>query len=65
MENQREVVVVDIKMPFWSMVMFMVKWAVASVPALVVLAILLSFAMALMTGLFGGLGHIFDGVGRM
>ena len=38
-EPQR-VVVTDIRMPFWSMVTFMIKWAVASVPALVVLTAL-------------------------
>ena len=65
MQNEREVVVVDIRMPFWSMVIFMVKWAVASIPALVVLAILLSIVMGLVTGLFGGLGHIFGGMGRV
>lgn len=31
------VVVTDIRMPFWSMVTFMVKWAVASIPAFIVL----------------------------
>jgi hypothetical protein len=39
MERQ-EVVVVDIKMPFTSMVGFMVKWAIASIPALIILFVL-------------------------
>lgn len=30
----------DIKMPFGSMVVFMVKWAIASIPALIILMIL-------------------------
>lgn len=34
------VVVADVRMPFWSMVWFMVKWALASIPAVVVLALL-------------------------
>lgn len=41
MENlteTREVTVVDIKMPFWSMVTFMVKWVIASIPAFIILA---------------------------
>lgn len=33
------VTVTDIDMPFWSMVKFMVKWSVASVPALLILVI--------------------------
>lgn len=39
MENaNQEVTVVDIKMPFWSMVTFMVKWVIASIPAFIILA---------------------------
>ena len=38
--ESRRVVVVDIRMPFWSMVSFMVKWAVASIPAFMVLTAL-------------------------
>ena len=40
-----EVVVKDVDMPFVSMVRFMVKWAVASIPAtLIILAIVLTIA---------------------
>jgi len=35
-----EVTVVDIKMPFGSMVAFMVKWALASIPAFLILLLL-------------------------
>ena len=31
-ESRRSVVVADIKMPFWSMLVFMVKWTVAAIP---------------------------------
>jgi hypothetical protein len=34
-----EVVVTDIRMPFGSMVVFMVKWAVAAIPAFVILVL--------------------------
>ncbi len=41
MEKPRDGVrVVDIDMPFWSMVKFMVKWAIASIPALVLLMVI-------------------------
>lgn len=53
MEKQ-EVVVVDIKMPFWSMVGFMVKWAIASIPAIVILVVLFSMSVALFGGFFAG-----------
>jgi hypothetical protein len=41
------VTVVDITMPFNSMVLFMVKWAVASIPALTILLILGVFLLGL------------------
>ena len=43
----REVVVTDIRMPFISMVFFMVKWAIASIPALIILSII--FGLVTMT----------------
>ncbi len=36
----RAVRIVDVRMPFWSMVIFMVKWAIASIPALLILFVL-------------------------
>lgn len=35
--DQDQVTIVDIRMPFGSMVTFMVKWAIASVPAIMIL----------------------------
>ena len=43
---------VDVSVPFWSMVLFMVKWAIASIPALLIL-IVLGVAFS---GLLGGIG---------
>lgn len=31
-QEPQQVVVVDVKVPFWSMVFLMVKWALASIP---------------------------------
>ena len=47
--------IVDIEMPFASMVAFMVKWVIASIPALIILVIL----GALAVGLLGGLSKAF------
>lgn len=59
MANQNnEVTVVDIRMPFLSMVVFMVKWAIASIPAIIILAVL----GMLLVGVFGGVMH--GGMGR-
>lgn len=38
-DQQGEVTIVDIKMRFGSMVFFMVKWAIAAIPALIILGI--------------------------
>ncbi|MFW2373348.1 MAG: hypothetical protein ACN4GM_09530 [Gammaproteobacteria bacterium] len=46
--------IVDIKMPFWSMVVFMVKAALASIPALIILTII----FAILSGILGGLGNL-------
>ncbi len=41
----QSVVVTDIRMPFWSMVLFMIKWSVASIPAIIILAFLAGLIM--------------------
>ena len=40
MSDAREVVVVDVKIPFWSMVVLLVKWAIAAIPAFIILVML-------------------------
>jgi len=35
--NNNQVVVTDFQMPFMSMVTFMVKWAIAAIPAILIL----------------------------
>lgn len=45
------VVIIDIQMPFSSMVSFMVKWVIATIPAFIILLILAFGFMSL----FGGL----------
>ncbi len=54
-ENVSHVVVTDIKMPFGSMVSFMVKWAIASIPAFIILAILIATVGSFLAGLFVGI----------
>lgn len=50
-EMKSQVVITDIKMPFMSMVTFMVKWAIAAIPAMIILAILAS----ILVGVVGGI----------
>ena len=49
------VVVTDIKMPFGSMVVFMVKWAVATIPAIIILTVIGSITFGILNAIFGGI----------
>lgn len=60
-EAGQRVVVTNVQMPFWSMVVFMVKWVIASIPAFIILALLGFVATLLFAGVFGGLGEILGG----
>jgi hypothetical protein len=48
-----EVVVTDIRMSFSSMVVFMVKWAIATIPAIIILTAVGSITWGLLMALFG------------
>ena len=52
-----EVVVTDIKMSFLSMVVFMVKWAIATIPAIIILTAVGSITWGILMALFGGFHH--------
>lgn len=55
-DNVQEVVVTDIEIPFVSMVVLLVKWALAAIPAMIIL-ISIGVAISLVLGaLFGGTG---------
>ncbi len=54
--EETKIIVADIKMPFISMVIFMVKWAIAAIPAIIILFIL----GAILSGIFG---RLFLGIG--
>lgn len=47
--------VVDVDMPFWSMVTFMVKFAMASIPALIIITVYAVFAMAILAAIGYGM----------
>lgn len=56
METQRTevvVVVVDVKIPFWSMVTLMVKSTIAAIPAIIILLILGAMLFGLVSGILG------------
>jgi len=49
----QRVVVTDINMSFGSMVEFMVKWAIASIPALIILCAIVFGVMVVLAGIAG------------
>lgn len=44
-----QVLITDIEMPFMSMVTFMVKWAVAAIPAIIILFIIAGISYGALT----------------
>lgn len=63
-EDSRQVVVTDIKIPFLSMVVLLVKWALAAIPAVLILTALAALASAALGALFGGAFDWRWGMGR-
>ena len=49
-----EVVVTNIKMPFGSMIVFMVKLAIATIPAMIILSAVGTITFALVNFFLGG-----------
>lgn len=50
-----EVTVVDVQMPFGSMVVFILKWTLAAIPAMICLGIIAAIFVAVFGGIFGGI----------
>lgn len=51
----QKVVVTDINMTFGSMVVFMIKWALAAIPAIIILSLILGIVSAILGGLAGSI----------
>lgn len=56
--TENRVVVADISMPFLSMMIFMIKWVIASIPAFIILSILGGIVTAILGAIMGGMGHV-------
>ncbi len=54
----QHVVITDVKIPFLSMVVLLVKVAVASIPAFVILSAIGALVSALFGVFLGGMGHM-------
>lgn len=57
-DNSNSVKVKDFDMPFGSMVYFMIKWVLASIPAFLIIVILLGIVSVVVGGMFGGALHM-------
>jgi len=55
MDEAKGITVTDIKMPFGSMVIFMIKWAIASIPAAIILFLIGAVFIGVLGGIFGGM----------
>lgn len=63
-KNCREVIVTDVRMPFLSMVVFMIKWAVAAIPALIIIFILFGIMSMILSGFTAGfMGSMYHHMG--
>ena len=60
-DDRNQVVVTDIRIPFFSLMMLTIKWVLASIPAFIILWFISMIAMMLFWGLVGSL----EGVGGM
>ena len=58
-EPAQRVHIVDFHMPFASMVSFMVKWVIATIPAIVILVFLLYVLFGLLSVMFGTINPFF------
>jgi len=52
-DDKREVIVTDVQIPFWSMVVLMVKWAIAAIPAVIILIVIGMVASMIISAIFG------------
>ena len=52
-KNKNAVIVTEIQMPFGSMIVFMIKWVLASIPAMIILFLIFFIGTAVFAGIFG------------
>ena len=54
-------VITDIRIPFWRLVVIFVKWAIAAIPATIIVVVLYGLVLAVLGGLLGLLGWSMGG----
>ena len=53
-DKTQEVTVTDIKIPFLSMVVLLVKWTLAAIPAMIILFVIAAILSMALNTFFGG-----------
>jgi hypothetical protein len=62
MTNGSNIVTIrDIDVPFWRIVLILVKWSIAAIPAMIILTLLVSLLGVLMAEVLGLFGLEFSG----
>ena len=56
-KTMNDVVIKDIQMPFMSMVTFMVKWAFAAIPAIIIITVIIAFIMMISGAVLTDFGY--------
>ncbi|MFO7610570.1 MAG: hypothetical protein R6X35_15515 [Candidatus Krumholzibacteriia bacterium] len=56
--NVTRVIVQDVRMSFGSMVVFMIKWTIASIPAMLILGLIGGMIAVIFGGFFAGLAAL-------
>ena len=56
-DEKREVVVTDVRVHFWSMVLLLVEWALAAIPAVIILYIVVTGISMTLDAVFGSSWH--------
>ena len=57
LDTRPRIVLTDIDMPFGSMVVFLIKWMLASIPALIILWLIFIAIFLVLSLIFGGMFH--------
>jgi hypothetical protein len=63
-DDRNQVVVTDIRIPFFSLMVLTIKWVLASIPAFIILWFIGMVAMMLFWGLIGSLDGMHGMMGR-
>ena len=56
MADENPVTIRDIDVPFWRIVMILVKWSIASIPAMIILVLLFALVTAIVGIILAALG---------